>query len=175
MDNVARISRSGARQSKRKSVVKNVGRLIGGLSLSLLLLGGAPISAQHAHDGRPPLLGTTSPKDDSVLETAPATVVLSFRSNVRLLKLRLLSAGRRNIDIGFFYDPSRVKNNFVWSLPSLTKSSYYVVDWAVVDESNELVVGEFRFAVGADAIAPSEFIKRYGLYVDHENPALSRD
>jgi methionine-rich copper-binding protein CopC len=155
--------------------VKNVGRLIGGLSLSLLLLGGAPTSAQHAHDGRPPLLGTTSPKDDTVLDRAPASVVLSFRSNVRLLKLRLLSAGRRNIDIGFVYDPARVQNNFVWKLPSLTNSSYYIVDWAVVDESNELVVGEFRFAVGADAVVPSEFIKRYGLYVDHANPAPGDD
>jgi methionine-rich copper-binding protein CopC len=153
--------------------VKNVERLIGCLSLLLLLLAGAPASAQHAHDGRPPLLGTTSPKDDSVLESAPPVVVLSFRSNVRLLKLRLLSAGRRNIDIGFVYDPSRVQNNFVWKLPALTKSSYYIVDWAVVDEANELVTGEFRFAVGADALAPSEFIKRHGLYVDHENPSPS--
>jgi methionine-rich copper-binding protein CopC len=156
-------------------VVKKVGRLVGGLSLALLLLAGAPTTAQHAHDGRPPLLGTTSPKDDSVLEKAPASVVLSFRSNVRLLKLRLLSAGRRNIDIGFVYDPSRVQNNFVWSVPSLTKSSYYIIDWAVVDEFNELVTGEIRFAVGAEALAPSEFIKRYGLYVDHENPGPSHD
>ena len=155
--------------------MRNVGRLIRCLSLSLLLLGAAPTSAQHSHDGRPPLLGLTSPKDDSVLERAPASVVLSFRSNVRLLKLRLLSAGRRNIDIGFFYDPSRVQNNFVWNLPSLTRSSYYIVDWAVTDEFNELVVGEFRFAVGEHALAPSEFIKRYGLYVDHENPAPSDD
>jgi methionine-rich copper-binding protein CopC len=155
--------------------VKNTGRLIGCLTLLLSLLGGASTSAQHAHDGRPPLLGLTSPKDDSVLDTAPTVVVLSFRSNVRLLKLRLLSAGRRNIDIGFVYDPSRVQNNFVWSLPWLTKSSYYIVDWAVADESNELVVGEFRFAVGADALAPSEFIKRYGLYVDHENPPPLHD
>jgi methionine-rich copper-binding protein CopC len=155
--------------------VKNVERLIGCLSLSLLLLVGAPTSAQHSHDGRPPLLGTTSPKDDSVLERAPPVVVVSFRSNVRLLKLRLLSAGRRNIDIGFVYDPNRAQNNFVWKLPSLTKSSYYIVDWAVVDESNELVDGEFRFAVGADALAPSEFIKRYGLYVDHESPSSSDD
>lgn len=144
--------------------------MIGCLSLSLFLLAGTPSDAQHAHDGRPPLLGLTSPKDDSVLEAAPSSVVLSFRSNVRLLKLRLLSAGRRNIDIGFYYDPSRVRNNIVWSLPSLTNSSYYIVNWAVVDESNELVEGEFRFAVGTDALPPSEFIKRHGLYVDHENP-----
>lgn len=148
--------------------MNNVRRLIGCASLSLLVLVGAPASAQHAHDGRPPLLGTTSPKDDSVLDTAPPVVVLSFRSNVRLLKLRLLSASRRNIDIGFVYDPSRVQNNFVWRLPSLPKSSYYIIDWAVVDETNELVDGEIRFAVGTDALAPSEFIKRHGLYVDLE-------
>jgi len=147
----------------------NVGRSIVCASLSLLLCGGTPVYAQHAHEAAAPLLGLTSPKDDSVLATVPPVVVLSFRSDVRLLKLRLLSAARRNIDIGFYYDPARVRNNFVWSLPPLTQSSYYIVAWSVVDDTNQLVDGEFRFAVGADALPPSEFIKRYGLYVDHKN------
>ncbi len=151
----------------------NVGRLLGCVSLSLLLWAGTPASAQHAHEAGLPLLGVTSPKDDSVLATVPPVVVLSFRSDVRLLKLRLLSAARRNIDIGFYYDPARVRNNFVWNLPPLTKSSYYIVAWAVVDETGQLVDGEFRFAVGVDAPLPSEFIKRHGLYVDHENPPAS--
>jgi hypothetical protein len=116
-------------------------------------------------------LAFTSPKDDSVLSSAPPVVALSFRSEARLLKLRLLSAARRNIDIGFEYDPARVHDNFVWTLPSLPKSSYYIVTWAVADETNQLLEGEFRFAVGDDALLPSEFIKRYGLYVDLENPA----
>ncbi|HTE40395.1 MAG TPA: copper resistance protein CopC [Steroidobacteraceae bacterium] len=133
------------------------------------MCGGTPVYAQHAHEAAAPLLGLTSPKDDSVLATVPPVVVLSFRSDVRLLKLRLLSAARRNIDIGFYYDPARVRNNFVWSLPPLTQSSYYIVAWSVVDDTNQLVDGEFRFAVGADALPPSEFIKRYGLYVDHKN------
>jgi methionine-rich copper-binding protein CopC len=141
------------------------------VGLSLLLWANSPAYAQHAHEAGPPLLGLTSPKDDSVLATSPPVVVLSFRSNVRLLKLRLLSAARQNIDIGFYYDPARVRNNFVWTLPTLPKSSYYIVGWSVADEDEQLVEGEFRFAVGVDARAPSEFIKRYGLYVDHENPA----
>jgi len=149
----------------------SVGRLLGCASLSLLLSGGEPANAQHAHEAGLPLLGVTSPKDDSVLAMAPPVVVLSFRSNVRLLKLRLLSAGRRNIDIGFSYDPARVRNNIVWNLPALPKSSYYIVAWSVVDETDRLVEGEFRFAVGANALTPSEFIKRHGLYVDHESPS----
>lgn len=152
----------------------NAGRRMRCASLLLLLslCGAAPASAQHAHEAGLPFLGLTSPKDDSVLATQPPVVVISFRSNVRLLKLRLLSAARRNIDIGFHYDPARVRNNFVWSLPPLTKSSYYIVAWSVVDETDRLVEGEFRFAVGVDALSPSEFIKRHGLYVDHENPQL---
>jgi methionine-rich copper-binding protein CopC len=126
-------------------------------------------SAQHAHEAGPPLLGLTSPKDDSVLAKVPPVIVLSFRSNVRLLKLRLLSAGRQHIDIGFFYDPERIDNNFVWKLPTLPGSSYYIVAWAVVDEGNQLVEGEFNFAVGDVAISPSEFIEQYGLYVDHQS------
>jgi hypothetical protein len=117
----------------------------------------------------------TSPKDDSALASAPPVVVLSFRSDVRVLKLRLLSAARRNIDIGFIYDPARVRNNIVWNLPPLPKSSYYIFAWAVIDETGQLVEGELRFAVGADALAPSEFIKRHGLYVDHENAAPAND
>jgi methionine-rich copper-binding protein CopC len=142
-------------------------RLPGWVCLSLLLCSHVPANAQHAHDAGPSLLGVTSPKDDSVLATAPPVVVLSFRSDVRLLKLRLLSASRHNIDIGFAYDPARVKNNFVWKLPPLPKSSYFILAWAVADDTEQLVDGELRFAVGPDALPPSEFIKRYGLYVDH--------
>jgi methionine-rich copper-binding protein CopC len=145
--------------------------LLSRIGLLILLWGcGGTAWAQHAHEAGPSLLGSTAPKDDSVLPTVPPVIVLSFRSNVRLLKIRLLSAGRHNLDIGFEYDPSRVSNNFVWKLKPLPKSSYYIVAWAVVDETNQLVDGEFRFAVGADAVPPTEFIKRYGLYVDHEDP-----
>jgi methionine-rich copper-binding protein CopC len=148
---------------------------IGCVGLSILLWGSATARAQHAHDAGQPLLGLTSPKDDSVLTTVPPVVVLSFRSNVRVLKLRLLSAARRNIDIGFTYDPTRVRNNIVWNLPPLPKSSYYVFAWAVADETGQLVEGEVRFAVGVNALAPSEFVKRHGLYVDHENPSSADD
>lgn len=149
--------------------------LMGCMNLAVLLWIGAPAGAQHAHDAGPPLLGLTSPKDDSVLAAVPPDVVLSFRSEVRVLKLRLLSAARRNIDIGFFYDPDRVRNNIVWSLPPLPKSSYYIFAWAVVDESGQLVEGEIRFAVGVEALPPSEFIKRHGLYIDHEHPSPDSD
>ena len=140
---------------------------VGFVGVLLCLLFNFSAIAQHAHEAGPPLLGLTSPKDDDVLARTPPVIVLSFRSEVRLLKLRLLSAGRQHIDIGFFYDPERVDNNFVWRLPSLPLSSYYIVAWSVVDESNELVEGEFNFAVGDEALRPSEFIEQYGLYVDH--------
>ncbi len=131
----------------------------------------AQVNAQHAHEAGPPLLGRTSPQDDDVLARMPPVIVLSFRSDVRLLKLRLLSAGRQHIDIGFNYDPERLDNNYVWKLPTLPDSSYYIVAWSVVDEDNQLVEGEFNFAFGDEAMVPSEFIEKYGLYVDHATPS----
>jgi len=133
----------------------------------ILLSTSSSVLAQHSHEAGPPLLGVTSPKDDSVLRNAPPVVVLSFRSDVRVIKLRLLTAGRIPINLGFTYDPDRVSHNIVWNLPELVPSSYYIFAWAVIDETGQLVQGEFKFSVGTDALPPSEFIETYGLYIDH--------
>ena len=115
------------------------------------------IFAQHSHGVLTP--GVTFPKDDSVLIDPPKMITMSFRVDVRLLKLALYTADEEWIDIAFKYDPSRRNNNFVLPIPlQLPPSEYYIARWAVTDDIRGLVNGEFRFAFGDDAIPPSETI-----------------
>ena len=115
------------------------------------------IFAQHSHGVLTP--GVTFPKDDSVLIDPPKMITMSFRVDVRLLKLALYTADEEWIDIAFKYDPSRRNNNFVLPIPlQLPPSEYYIARWSVTDDIRGLVNGEFRFAFGDDAIPPSETI-----------------
>lgn len=85
---------------------------------------------------------------------------MSFRVDVRLLKLALYTANDEWIDIGFAYDPSRMNNNFVLPIPGeLPPSEYYIARWSVTDDVRGLVNGEFKFAFGPGAIPPSETIE----------------
>jgi len=85
---------------------------------------------------------------------------MSFRVDVRLLKLALYSAEGEWINIGFAYDPGRMNNNFVLPIPGdLPPSAYYIAQWSVTDDRRGLVNGEFRFAFGPGAIPPSETIE----------------
>ena len=76
-------------------------------------------------------------------------ITMSFRVDVRLLKLALYSAEGEWINIGFTYDPGRMNNNFVLPIPGdLPPSAYYIAQWSVTDDRRGLVNGEFRFAFG---------------------------
>ncbi|HBW83513.1 MAG: hypothetical protein CMD92_04265 [Gammaproteobacteria bacterium] len=113
--------------------------------------------AQHSHGILTP--GVTFPKDDSVLTDPPRMITMSFRVDVRLLKLALYSAEGQWINIGFTYDPNRMNNNFVLPIPEdLPTSAYYIAQWSVTDDRRGLVNGEFRFAFGPGAVPPSETI-----------------
>ncbi len=129
--------------------------------LSVILIAGlfsSPISlAQHTHGILTP--GVTFPQDDSVLAEPPQLITMSFRVNVRLLKLALYTAEDEWIGINFQYDPSRLSHSFVLPIPDeLPKSEYYVARWSVTDDRSRLVNGEFKFAFGPGAIPPSETI-----------------
>ena len=87
----------------------------------------APIiaQAQHSHGILTP--GVTFPQDDAVLIDPPKMVTMSFRVDVRLLKLALYTAEEEWINIGFKYDPSRKNNSFVLPIPfELPSSDYYL-------------------------------------------------
>ena len=86
-------------------------------------------------------------------------ITMSFRVDVRLLKLALYTSDEEWIDIAFKYDPNRKNNNFVLPIPvTLPLSEYYIARWSVTDDIRGLVNGEFKFAFGDDAIPPSETI-----------------
>lgn len=56
----------------------------------VLLLNSSALNGQHSHGILTP--GVTFPQDDSVLTNAPKMVTMSFRVDVRLLKLALYTA-----------------------------------------------------------------------------------
>lgn len=123
-----------------------------------LLLNSSTLNGQHSHGILTP--GVTFPQDDSVLTDPPKMVTMSFRVDVRLLKLALYTAEEEWIDIGFTYDPNRKNHNFVLPIPfELPPSDYYVARWSVTDDVRGLVNGEFKFAYGPGAIPPSETIE----------------
>ena len=134
-------------------------RTAAGILLFCLLAMATPMAlAQHSHGVLTP--GVTFPKDDSVLTDPPRMITMSFRVDVRLLKLALYSAEGQWINIGFTYDPRRMDNSFVLPIPEdLPPSEYYIAQWSVTNDRRGLVNGEFRFAFGPGAIPPSETIK----------------
>jgi methionine-rich copper-binding protein CopC len=114
-------------------------------------------SAQHAHGVLTP--GVTFPQDDAVLNDPPRMITMSFRVDVRLLKLALFTDNGQWINLGFQYDPSRLNDSFVLPIPvELPPANYYVARWSVTDDRRRLLNGEFKFSFGPSAIPPSEFI-----------------
>ena len=81
----------------------------------VLLLNSSALNGQHSHGILTP--GVTFPQDDSVLTDAPKMVTMSFRVDVRLLKLALYTADDEWINIGFIYALNPLTNNFLIQIP----------------------------------------------------------
>lgn len=114
--------------------------------------------AQHSHGILTP--GVTFPKDDSVLNDSPKMITMSFRVDVKLLKLALFTDQGEWINIGFQYDPTRLSHSFVYPIQTeLPSAEYYVARWSVTDDERRLLNGEFKFSFGPGAIPPSEIIE----------------
>lgn len=140
----------------RYALPMKVGVLLFGALLGLLA--STTSLAQHSHGILTP--GVTFPPDDSVLTEPPRMITMSFRVDVRLLKLALYTADNEWISINFQYDPSRLSHSFVLPIPGeLPESDYYTARWSVTDGRRGLVNGEFKFAFGSGAIPPSETIE----------------
>ena len=128
------------------------------LSLLPAVFAGA-VHAQHSHGVLSP--GVTFPPDDSVLSDPPQMITMSFRVDVRLLKLALYTSDEQWINIGFVYDPERIGQSVVYPIPcELPQADYSIARWSVTDDQRaRLLNGEFLFAFGNGAIPPSEFIE----------------
>lgn len=145
--------------SPSDSPLTKMNRGLAAVALAGLMSLGFPAAlfAQHTHGILTP--GVTFPQEDSVLADPPQMITMSFRVDVRLLKLALYTADDEWININFQYDPSRLNHNFVLPIPGeLPKSEYYTARWSVTDDRRGLVNGEFKFAFGPGAIPPSETI-----------------
>jgi len=96
----------------------------------------------------------TTPIDDSVFDSSPERLALSFPEKVHLVKLILRNQAHDWVDISFRYSP-RLASDFEWSLPSLQAADYYTAEWAILDEQDRLIRGNFSFSFGEMARMPS--------------------
>lgn len=129
-------------------------------SLVLLCFTASTGMAQHAmHDmaGAEDIELQTMPTDDAVMGAAPESIMLHFGPAVRLVKLALRNAESDILDIGFRYNPAAGRE-FMQPLPTLGKSDYHTVEWAVLDDVGTLIKGDFHFSFGEDARPPSYWL-----------------
>lgn len=97
------------------------------------------------------------PDHDEILPQAPDNLILRFSAGVTLVKLTMKTADAKVININFRYNPT-ANRVFIWPLPELPESEYYVVDWGVIDPERKLMSGQFLFSAGPDAVLPSSLV-----------------
>jgi methionine-rich copper-binding protein CopC len=97
------------------------------------------------------------PDHDEVLPALPENLILRFSNFVTLVKLTVKTSDEKLVNIDFRYNP--VANRvYIWPLPELPASDYYIVDWGVVDPERKLMQGQFLFSAGPDAKVPSTLV-----------------
>jgi len=106
-----------------------------------------------------PFIARTNPADDAALAAAPGGLELIFVEEVRLVKLVLRNADQEIQDIGFRYEPGAAMG-FSQTLPTLSESDYYRVEWAALDGQGSLLRGRFHFSFGAEAEPPSYYLNQ---------------
>ena len=70
-------------------------------------------------------LKASTPSDNAMLMTPPEELLLTFSSEVMLVKLDLANDNKEAIDIGFSAD-REVKLHHQWTLPALAPDTYVV-------------------------------------------------
>lgn len=129
------------------------------LSALALLWGNSALAQHYSHTYR--YTGKVEidhiPDHDDVLSQSPDNLILRFSAGVTLVKLVVKSADEKVVNIDFRYNP--VANRvFIWPLPDLPESDYYIVDWGVIDPEQKLMSGQFLFSAGPDAVLPSSLV-----------------
>jgi len=129
------------------------------LGAFLLLCGSSAIAQHYSHTYR--YTGDVEidhiPDHDDILPQAPDNLILRFSAGVTLVKLVVKTADEKVVNINFRYNP--VANRvFIWPMPELPESDYYVVDWGVIDPVQKLMSGQFLFSAGPDALLPSSLV-----------------
>ena len=138
----------------------------------LLLVFLSPLAlAQHEMHGMSASTQiNTMPANDAVLTAAPASLMLHFESEMRLVKLVLKAPEHGFINIGFRYQPA-TGLHFMQSLPTLAAANYYTVEWAALNANEELIKGIFHFSFGDNAMLPSYYLDQ----IKHPDHIMSPD
>ena len=117
------------------------------ITISLLMLS----VATAAHTG----IKSTSPKNQATLEKAPETLNLSFKSDVRLMKVKLLDTNDKTVDLHF--KPSlKADMSFSVDLPELAVG-IYKANWVSMGKDGHKMKGSFAFTVGSPS-KPTEAV-----------------
>ena len=104
-----------------------------------------------AHTG----IKSTSPENKAVLEEAPEALKLSFKSNVRLMKVTLLDTDDKAVDVDF--KPSaKADKSFSVGLPELAVGKYKA-NWVSMGKDGHKMKGSFAFTVGSPS-KPTEAV-----------------
>ncbi|HBW83515.1 MAG TPA: hypothetical protein DEF79_05685 [Gammaproteobacteria bacterium] len=111
-------------------------------------------SSHYAPEHRLAAEASTIPFNDEVLEVAPEALSIEFPVAVRLVKFTLRKDNREWVDINFRYMPA-AEVRYSLPIPDLSNAKYYIAEWAVLGNDDQLIRGSFSFAFGPEAQAPS--------------------
>ncbi|WP_409471052.1 copper resistance CopC/CopD family protein [Streptomyces sp. HC307] len=115
-----------------------------GAVLVLLLLGGAGPASAHAG------LGSTDPRDGTVLDSAPRHITLTFTESVGLLddSVRVIAPDNRPLRTSGAAHVDGRSDTVRLRLPADLEDGTYTVAWRVVSADSHPVSGAFIFSVG---------------------------
>ncbi|MFC9910526.1 copper resistance CopC/CopD family protein [Streptomyces sp. NPDC127197] len=115
-----------------------------GAVLVLLLLGGAGPASAHAG------LGSTDPRDGTVLDAAPRHITLTFTESVGLLddSVRVIAPDNRPLRTSGAAHVDGSSDTVRLRLPAGLEDGTYTVAWRVVSADSHPVSGAFIFSVG---------------------------
>ncbi|QOV41395.1 copper resistance protein CopC/CopD [Streptomyces ferrugineus] len=120
--------------------------------LAAALLGGAAPASAHA------VQTSSDPRGDTVLNTAPKQITVTFNESVTLAEdsVRVLDPGGRPVTAG---DPAHADGKADTARVRLTsglKEGTYTVSWRVISADSHAVSGGFFFSVGAPSQTRAE-------------------
>jgi len=111
--------------------------------LAVALLG--LTSAAHAHTG----LKESFPGEGAVLNAAPEHLHLVFTAAVNLVRLNLLTADERKIDLDFSPE-TEARTEYRFPVNNLPVGKYQI-EWSVIGADGHTVTGEIAFTLDPDA------------------------
>ena len=101
-------------------------------------------SALFAHT----TMKSTIPANNAVLEEPPKTLSLTFKAEVRLMKIGLRDTNLEAVMVDFKPTPKAAKS-FIIDLPELTTAGTYNASWMAMGKDGHKMKGNFVFMVNS--------------------------